>query len=438
MPSSLPLSLSVETKTQSPSGGQLWAASPSSRHASRGRLAARLASRLVLRSASRSVLLACLIRPCGPRRLIRSPLPRRLAFFSSAHRPAPCLVSPSSPPHRQAGRGGTIGWRSSTGGRRLLACLGWRRADGGVCLLASDGNGRRAVIDGGWLRAAGVGVASCLPRVDGRSGSIVPRSFLDRSSFPLIVSSNRRGPGSFHHLIVPSTGMDFLFLFARPPPACSSRLACLGLFPRPRPGDAWAAAWLAAAGGTAACLRSRVPCRSLAAARSLVAICLVSLVPLVPSWGVVGRFMGFSDRYLVGVGVSQNMPLNRILWLLAGIFGYVVRCPFSALPVASFSPICPARRPLPAAVSRRWLRACLCCELEKTARVRSFVFWIVFRFSCHVMDDAGGGLPCRGDGVGGVVVLAFIGSRIPCPLGRGNMCGLRVSVPPAVRGLGCS
>ena len=64
--------------------------------------------------------------------------------------------------------------------------------------------------------------------------------------------------------------------------------------------------------------------------------------------------MGYSNRYLVGVSVYQNMPVNRILWLLADIFGDVVRCPFSALPVASFSPICPVRHPLPAAVSRRW------------------------------------------------------------------------------------
>lgn len=101
------------------------------------------------------------------------------------------------------------------------------------------------------------------------------------------------------------------------------------------------------------CLRSHPLCRSLAAARSLVAICPASLVPLVPSWGVVGCFMGFSDCYLVGVGVSQNMPVNRILWLLTGIFGDVVSCPFSALPVASFLPICPALRSLSAAASWR-------------------------------------------------------------------------------------
>ena len=83
----------------------------------------------------------------------------------------------------------------------------------------------------------------------------------------------------------------------------------------------------------------------------------VSLVPFVPARGVVGRFMGYSARYLVGVGVSQNMPLNGILWLLTGIFGDGVCCLFSALPVASFSPVCPAFRLLSAAMSWRW-RGC--------------------------------------------------------------------------------
>lgn len=35
-------------------------------------------------------------------------------------------------------------------------------------------------------------------------------------------------------------------------------------------------------------------------------------------------------------------------------------------------------------------------------------------------------------------LLVFIGSRIPCPLGRGNMYGLRVLSPSAVRGSGVS
>ena len=108
---------------------------------------------------------------------------------------------------------------------------------------------------------------------------------------------------------------------------------------------------MACGGGREICLLAfSSPCRSLADARSLVAIRSVSIVPLVHTWGVVGRFIGYSGRYLVGVGVSQNMPLNGILWLLTGIFGDGVCCPFSALPVSSFSPVCPAFRPLSAAV----------------------------------------------------------------------------------------
>lgn len=195
--------------------------------------------------------------------------------------------------------------------------------------------------------------------------------------------------------------------------------------------------WLAAAGVRTVCLRSRVPCRSLAAARSLVAICPASLVPLVPSWGVVGRFMGFSDRYLAGVGVSQNMPLNRILWLLVGIFGDVVRCHFSALPVASFSLVCPALRPLSAAAS--WCRGGHVCAVSWRKRRG-----VLFR------DRGRSPLPASWDGRcwgwfavpcgwrRRVVVLAFIGSLFPCPLGRGIMCGLRASAPPAVRGSGVS
>lgn len=83
-------------------------------------------------------------------------------------------------------------------------------------------------------------------------------------------------------------------------------------------------------------------------------------------------------------------------------------------------------------------RACFCCELGETARLRSFMPWVVFRFLRHGMDGAG----CVFAGLGGwrqrVVVLVFIGPLIPCPLGRGNMCGLRASAPPAVRGSGVS
>ena len=61
-------------------------------------------------------------------------------------------------------------------------------------------------------------------------------------------------------------------------------------------------------------------------------------------WGVLWAIL---PAILVGVGVSQNMPLNGILWLLTGIFGDVVRCLFSALLVVSSSPLCPCFPPSP-------------------------------------------------------------------------------------------
>lgn len=172
-----------------------------------------------------------------------------------------------------------------------------------------------------------------------------------RSSLLPISSAHPIGlaPGSSHR-----RGGGFFSFFARPPPACSSLLACRGLFPRPRPGDVLAAVWLAAAGGRAcspACYRVRaaLSLRSFARCYMPRVACVV-----VPTLGVVGHFTEYSDRLPVGVGVFKYMPLNRILWLLIGIFGDGVRRPFSALPAASLSPLCPAFRPFPVAVSWRW------------------------------------------------------------------------------------
>ena len=295
--------------------------------------------------------------------------PSAACFLLVGSSARPRLVSPGSPPHSTSETG-----RHEIGGRMagvvMAACLP-RMATGRGRSSTADGCGRRVLA---WLFA-------CLGAMDGAA-----RSFLDRFSFPIIVSSNRFGPVSFHHLIasshrlISSTGRNLLFLSARPPPACSSRSACLGLFPRPRPGDVRAAAWLAA-GGRPVCLRFHLSCRSLADARSLVAIRSVSIVPLVPSWGVVGRFMGYSTRYLVGVGIFKYMPLNRILWLLTGIFGDGVRCLFSALPVATVSPVCPALRPSFGCGVMALVRACLCCELGETARVRSLIIG-AFSASC--------------------------------------------------------
>lgn len=265
MPSFSSLSLHVETKTQSPVVGVgclplvlsclSWASRRSARSSFRP-------------SARLSVRLACLphmppLRFSSAHHLIRSPFPRRLASSSSAHRLAPCLVSPGSPPHSTSG----------TGRHERRAIIYWRadggehRTDGGVCLLTSDGDGLRAVIDGGWLRAAGVAV--CLPLGDGRSGSIVPQSFLNRSSFPLIGSSNRLGPGSSHHLIISSTGDESSFPFRLTPSRLPFSVCLLWLVP-PSPAGGCVGCGMACGGGRADCLlafSSPVPlsrCRSFA------------------------------------------------------------------------------------------------------------------------------------------------------------------------------
>lgn len=205
-------------------------ACPSSYHASRGRLAARSVLRSAPRPVSRPVLLACLIRPCGPHRFIRSPFPRRLASFSSIHQLALCLVSPGSPSHRQAGRGDTIGERRTDGGRGhdcLLAS--WRWTDGGGCLpRMAMGGGRSSTADGCGRRAW---LFACLGAIGGAA-----RSFLDRFSFPIIGSSNRLGPGSSpssHHLIDGGEGVFFSF---SPDPLPPTLLGLLALACSPVPG----------------------------------------------------------------------------------------------------------------------------------------------------------------------------------------------------------
>lgn len=236
-----------------PSGGQLRAASPSSRHASRERLALRL----VLRSASRSVLLACLIRPCGPHRLIRSLLPRRLAFFSSAHRLAPCLVSPGSPPHSTSETGrnnrrAIIDWRADGGRGHDCLLASWRWTDGGGCLpRMAMGGGRSSTADGCGRRAW---LFACLGAIGGAArSSLLPVS----SAHPIS-----------HHLIEGDLSFPF-----RPTPSRLLFSACLlGLVP-PSPAGGCVGCGMACVGGRAglfACLLS-CPCRSLTAfVRSLL------------------------------------------------------------------------------------------------------------------------------------------------------------------------
>lgn len=184
-------------------------------------------------------------------------LGRSSLLIGSSSRPLPRIAPLPARTTSETGRHdrrAITGWRADGGGRRT---------DGGGCLpRMAMGGGRSST--GGWLRAAGVGVAACLPRVDGRSGSIVSRSFL----FPShrLIQSTRLS-GSFHLSSSHRTGRNLLFLFARPPPACSSRLACFGLFPRPRPGDVRACV-MACGGGRAVCLLAFSSLVSLSRCRS--------------------------------------------------------------------------------------------------------------------------------------------------------------------------
>ena len=219
--------------------------------------------------------------------------------------------------HRRAG-GCLLVWRSAVGGSIIAVVV--------VCLLAS---GRRAA-----------------------------RSFL----VPLIGSSNRQGIGyGSAHPIGSSPhrrrcAVGFLFFSSFPlTPSCRLFSACLPGACSPVPGRGMC--------GPGRGLRRRVwglVCLlaivsvSLTRSRSFARCYMPRLVALrCPIWGVVGRFAGYSARLPVGVGVFQYMPLNRILWLLTGIFGDGVRCPFSALPAGPSSSLRHASCPLPAAVSWR-------------------------------------------------------------------------------------
>lgn len=161
----------------------------------------RLAPRLVLRSASRPVLLACLIRPCGPHRLA-SPSAACFLLVGSSARPLPRIarLPVLSDKRDVAERSANDYWRAVIGDVRMAA-------DGGRRLLA------------------------CLGAMDGAA-----RSFLDRFSFPIIGSSNRLGPGSFHHLIVPSHRRGGVFFFFSPDPLPPTLLGLLALACSPVPG----------------------------------------------------------------------------------------------------------------------------------------------------------------------------------------------------------
>lgn len=293
-----------------------------------------------LRSSLRpSARLACLLHMLSLRfssahHFIRSPFPRRFASSSSAHRFALCLVSPRSPHGRQAKRGGTIGGRSPVGGRM----------------------------------AAGVGrmaAAACLPRVDGRSGSIVSLIV----SFPLIGPSNQQAPWSFHlsssHLI---NGEELSFPF-RP---TSSRLlfsACLLWLVPPSPAGGCEGFGMACGGGREACLlvfSCPVPfsrCRSFArcytirvdrAARSYLGRCGAFYGLFCP---LSCRRWLFSKHTLKWHPVASGGHFRR--WCPLPFLGSPRRLVLANLPCSPSSFDCGVMASV---------RACLCCELWKTAR----------------------------------------------------------------------
>lgn len=173
----------------------------------------RLASRLVLRSVSRPVLLACLIRPCGPHRLIR---PHGFRCLSHPLASSRRLIGSPLPriarlPVSSTSGTGRSDRRAAFHRRAAVACLP-RMATGCGRSSTAAGCGRRAWA---WLLA-------CLGTMDGAA-----RSFLDRFSFLLIGSSNRRGPGSSpssHHLI-DGGGVFFSFSPDPLPPALLGLLA---------------------------------------------------------------------------------------------------------------------------------------------------------------------------------------------------------------------
>ena len=307
------------------------------------------------------------------------------------------------------GGGHRRGWRMETvtdGERMAAGCLlvpgmaadgGWRMADGGrggCCLLVPG-------MAMGWI-------GSCVSLSLSSAHQIDEGHGYDSSS-------HRRG------------GAFFFFSPDPLPPALLGLLA-LACSPVPGRGMCGPVSWLAAAGVRAACLRSHLSFRSLAVARSLVAIRSVSIVPLVPDWGVVGRFMGYSARYLVRRWCSSKHALK---WHPVASDGHFRRwCPllFLGSPRRLVLAHLPCSPPSFGCGVMAFVRAFSCGELAKTARVRSFVFGVVFRFSCHGADGIEDGLPCRVDGACGSSCLSLSVRSSPAPWGGGlcEVCGHRL------------
>lgn len=187
MPSSLSLSLHVETKTQSTVVDVGCLPLPSSHHAPG---ASRPSPRSSLRQSTRPACLPYMCSYVFP-----------AVFVGSSARPLPRIAWLPAPFDK---RGGAE--QSAGGGRclvmRLTAGIGWRAA--AACLpRMAMGGGRSSTADGCGRRAL-AWLLACLGAMDGAA-----RSFLDRSSFPssshpideapapFIISSSHRRGGTF-------------------------------------------------------------------------------------------------------------------------------------------------------------------------------------------------------------------------------------------------
>lgn len=344
------------------------------------------------RLAHRVVLLACLLALSAHR------------FAPASYRLAPRLIDKQGGEGTQStagvstggllacpgavcpGTGGGVvggGWRAmsaavaDSGRRGLFACV-WRASSGGVgtaaCLSCDGERSAAAVMASPSGRAwVGRGLLAC-------PGAAMWEGRLCRffSSHRLIQSATV--PGSSNH---PIDGEGLLFIFARPPPVRSSRSACRGLFPRPRPGEvrAWG---MACGGGGCACLRSSSPV-PLSRSRSF-ACCYMSpcrrFALFYPGRcvAIYGLFLPLSCR-------RWRFPIHALKSHPVASHGHFRRCcpltflvSFRRLVLASL----PCFSPLPGCGVMAWVRAFSCGELVKTARVRSFVPGVVSRFSCHV------------------------------------------------------
>lgn len=204
-----------------------------------------------------------------------------------------------------------------------------------------------------------------------------------------------------------------LLFFARPPLAVSRRFAggCGGC-------------GMVCGGGRAGCLRAFSSPVSLSRCRSFT--CCYMLPCRRFALFYPGRCVAIYGLFLPLSCRRWRILIYAIKWHPVASHGHFRRC--CPMPFLG-SPRRLVLAPLPCCLSllgcgvMAFVRACFCGELVKTARVRSFVSGAVspLLVSCGwcgigvIVCHAGRGWRRR------VAVLAFIGSLIPCPLGRGTI-----------------